>query len=84
MDNVFVYSHYAEPPRVTIRAMKLKPGEVLLLVSDGVTNELSDSEVADSIAADDLAASAQRLFDAVMAKGAPDDASAVLLAWGTR
>ncbi len=83
LDNIFVYSHYAEPPRVTVRTVVLKPGEVLLLVSDGVTNELSDFEIADSIAASDVAASARRLFDAVMAKGASDDASAILLALGT-
>lgn len=55
-----------------------------ILVADCVTNELSDLEIADSIAAEDLPASARRLFDAVMAQGAGDDASAVFLAWGTR
>ncbi len=80
LDNVFVYSHYAEPPRVSVQNVTLAPGEVLLLVSDGVTNELDDSEFAACITADDLSSSAWHLFDAVMAKGANDDLSAILLA----
>jgi len=80
LDNLFVYSHYAEPPRVSVQTVTLAPGEVLVLVSDGVTNELGDREIAAFITADELAASARRLFDALMAKGANDDLSAILLA----
>ena len=50
-------------------------------VSDGVTSALADEDIAACIAAEDLAGSAHRLFDAVMAKGAPDDLSAILLAF---
>ena len=73
LDNIFVYSHYAEPPTVSVQCVQLLPGEMLLLVSDGVTAELSDTEIAACIDAADLSGSAQRLFDAVMAKGANDD-----------
>lgn len=79
LDNIFVYSHYAEPPTVSVQSVRLNPGEVLLLVSDGVTAELSDEEIAACIAAADLPGSARRLFAAVMAKGASDDLSAILL-----
>jgi serine/threonine protein phosphatase PrpC len=80
LDNIFVYSHYAEPPTVSVQSLQLPPGEVLLLVSDGVTAELSDTEIAACLNAADLPGSAQRLFAAVMAKGAGDDFSAILLA----
>ena len=80
LDNLFVYSHYAEPPTVSVQSVPLNPGEVLLLVSDGVTAELSDGEIVACINATDLSGSAQRLFDAVMAKGAHDDLSAILMA----
>jgi serine/threonine protein phosphatase PrpC len=80
LDNLFVYSHYAEPPTVSVQSLQLPPGEVLLLVSDGVTAELNDGEIADCINAADLTGSAKNLFDAVMAKGAGDDFSAILIA----
>ena len=80
LDNIFVYSHYAEPPTVNVQSLQLPPGEVLLLVSDGVTAELSDEEIAACINAADLTSSAKNLFDAVMAKGAGDDFSAILIA----
>lgn len=80
LDNLFVYSHYAEPPTVSVQSVPLPPGDVLLLVSDGVTAELSDDEIAACINTADLPGSARRLFDAVMAKGAGDDLSAILLA----
>lgn len=77
--NLFVYAPLAEPPTVSVQSVPLPPGEVLLLVSDGVTAELSDDEIAACIDAADLPYSAQRLFDAVMAKSAHDDLSAILL-----
>lgn len=79
VDNIFIYSRYADPPNVSVQSVQLEPGEVLLLVSDGVTAELSDSEIAACISAADLPASARCLFDAVKAKGANDDLSAILL-----
>lgn len=78
--NLFVYAPLAEPPTVSVQTVPLIPGEVLLLVSDGVTTELSDGEIAACIDVADLPGSAQHLYDAVMAKGAGDDLSAILLA----
>ena len=57
--------------------MHLNLGETLLLVSDGVTAELSDGKIADYIDAADLVGSACRLFNAVMAAG--DDFSVILI-----
>ena len=79
LDNIFVYSHYADPPTVSVQSVQLKPGEVLLLVSDGVTAELTDDQIAACITAADLPGSARRLFDAVMGNGASDDLSAIVL-----
>lgn len=45
---------------------------------------VADAEIASRIAVHGLPASTRRLFDAVMAKSAPDDASGVLLARETR
>lgn len=80
LDNAFLYSHFAEPPAISSKTLTLERGEVLLLVSDGVTLELADQEIAECIDPEDLPCSARRLFDAVMAKGARDNLSAVLLA----
>ena len=80
LDNIFVYSHYADPPNVDVQSVHLNPGKTLLLVSDGVTAELSDGEIATCIDATDLVGSARRLFNAVMATGAGDDFSAILIA----
>lgn len=81
LDNLFIYSRYAEPPNVSVQSVQLLPGEVLLLVSDGVTAGLRDAEIAACIDAADLPGSAKSLFDAVMAKGAHDDVSAILVAF---
>lgn len=80
LDNILVYSHLAEPPTVSVQSVHLNPGETLLLVSDGVPAELSDDEIVDCIDLADLVGSARRLFSAVMAKGAEDDFSAILIA----
>lgn len=79
LDNIFVYSHLAEPLTVDVQSVHLNPGETLLSVSDGVTADLSDGEIATCIYATDLPGSSQRLSDAVIAKGAGDDFSAILI-----
>lgn len=79
LDNIFVYSHLADPPILSVQSVPLSRGEILLLVSDGVTSSLTDQQIADCMAVDDLARSTRRLNDAVMAAPAEDDFSAILI-----
>jgi serine/threonine protein phosphatase PrpC len=80
LDNLFVYSHYAEPPTLSVRSVELSPGDILLLVSDGVTSTLTDQQIASCLMAETLTLSARRLHAAVMATPAGDDFSAILIA----
>lgn len=80
LDNLFIFSQDAEEPFIGLQRLKLLPGEILLLVSDGVTLHLSDDALAACLTGTNLAANVQRLFDQVMAFGAEDNLSAVTIA----
>ena len=57
----------------------LRSGDVFLLASDGVTRLLTPAELAQEIDRSDLAAAADRLIEMVLARGAPDNATLILL-----
>jgi serine/threonine protein phosphatase PrpC len=80
LDNLFIYSQEAEEPFIGLQRLQLLPGEILLLVSDGVTSCLSDGALATCLSGNDLAANVQQIFDEVMAQGAEDNLSAVAIA----
>ncbi|MEQ1485596.1 hypothetical protein [Methyloglobulus sp.] len=80
LDNLFIFSQEAEEPFIGLQRLKLLPGESLLLVSDGVTLHLPDDDLAVCLSGNNLAANVQRIFDEVMAQGAEDNFSAVVIA----
>jgi len=69
LDNLFIFSQDAEEPFIGLQRLKLLPGEILLLVSDGVKYYLPDEVLAACLTGGDLAANAQQIFDEVMALG---------------
>jgi len=79
LDNIFVYSHFAEPPTVSVTTLQLKPGESLVLVSDGVTAVLSDKQMAECLHGNTLYLGIENIHRAVMDRGAPDDLSVIIL-----
>jgi protein phosphatase len=73
----------AEPARPQLRAVALAPGDVVLLCTDGVTNPVSEAEIAWLLGLDlPAAAIAQRLTMRAMARGGSDDATAVVVRVG--
>ena len=52
-----------------------------LLVSDGVTLHLSDDTLVDCLSGSALVANVQQIFDEVMAEGAEDNFSTVVIAF---
>jgi serine/threonine protein phosphatase Stp1 len=56
------------------------PGDRFLLCSDGLTNMLADFEIASELAAAPLKTAAQRLLDGVLARGAVDNVTIVVVA----
>jgi serine/threonine protein phosphatase Stp1 len=61
---------------------RLAPGDRFLLCSDGLTNMLTDAEIADEITASPPRAAAERLLDQVLARGAIDNVTVVVVAVG--
>jgi protein phosphatase len=59
---------------------KLRRGDVFLLCSDGLTEDVSDEEIGASMgnAGDDLWSAVQRLIDMALLRGAPDNISVIL------
>ncbi|MFI3135692.1 MAG: SpoIIE family protein phosphatase [Methylococcaceae bacterium] len=80
LDNLFVYSSVAEAPFIGLQRLKLAAGERLLLLSDGVTLHLSDDLLRECLEDMDTVSAIQRIFAAVMASDAEDNASAILIA----
>ncbi len=62
------------------RFASLQPNDVLLLCSDGLTGCLSDAEIAGAVDRDALETSADRLLQAALRAGAPDNVSLILVA----
>lgn len=79
LDNLFIFSQDAEEPFIGLQRLKLLPGEILLLVSDGVTLYLSDDALAACLTGTDLVANVRQIFDKVMEAGAEDNLSAVAI-----
>lgn len=57
----------------------VRAGDVFLLASDGVTRLLTPAELAQEIDRSDLAAAADRLIEMVLDRGAPDNATLIVL-----
>ncbi len=81
LDNLFIYAPEAsEPDYIGLQWLRLLPGEVLLLVSDGVTLHLSDADLAACLSDEDLATKVHQVFEAVMNAGAEDNLSVIAIA----
>ncbi len=80
LDNLFIYAPEAsEPDYIGLQWLRLLPGELLLLVSDGVTLHLSDEDLAACLSGEDLATMFNQLFEVVMTAGAEDNLSAIAI-----
>ena len=61
-------------------AIQLEPGDILALCSDGVWEPLTDDEIASTVSGCvDMNAAARSLLNRVLERGAPDNATIVLL-----
>jgi serine/threonine protein phosphatase PrpC len=56
-----------------------KPRDQFLLATDGVTRLLSDAELAAELSTNPPAIAARKLIDTVLARGAPDNASLIIV-----
>lgn len=56
-----------------------KPRDQFLLATDGVTRLLSDTELATELSTNPPAIAARKLIDTVLARGAPDNASLIIV-----
>ncbi|MFC5652112.1 Stp1/IreP family PP2C-type Ser/Thr phosphatase [Paenibacillus solisilvae] len=70
-----------EQVEVDVKGISWKPGDMLLLCSDGLTNMLSIQEMADTLSQDDLDldAKADRLIQLALQAGGDDNITVVLL-----
>jgi len=68
---------------VDIQSRRVKPGDVLLLCSDGLTTMVTDDDIARILreSAADIGAAAQGLVDAANERGGEDNITVVLLAF---
>jgi serine/threonine protein phosphatase PrpC len=58
---------------------RLKPGDILLLCSDGLSAVLTDAEIAAILTGSPLPAAADRLIERALDQGARDNVSAVVV-----
>ena len=58
---------------------RLEPGDILLLCSDGLSGALSDAEIAATLTGSPLTATADRLIERALDRGARDNVSAVVV-----
>jgi serine/threonine protein phosphatase PrpC len=58
---------------------EVRPGDVFLLATDGLTRLVNDAELAVSLGAPDLAAEADRLIQLCLDRGAPDNVTLVIV-----
>jgi protein phosphatase len=64
---------------VDLQRLTLKPGDTIVLCSDGLSNLVGESEIAEAIRTDDLKAACRRLVDLALKKGGDDNVTVVLL-----
>jgi serine/threonine protein phosphatase PrpC len=62
-----------------VRRDKVQLGDRYLLCSDGLTRELSDTQIATAMAAPDVRSCAQKLIDATLRAGARDNVTVVVV-----
>jgi serine/threonine protein phosphatase PrpC len=79
LDNLFIFSTDAEEPFIGLRLLKLLPGELVLMVSDGVAQYLTNEVLESCVCGNDLVTSVQRVFDQVMNTDAEDNVSALAI-----
>jgi len=60
----------------------IRPGDVFLLASDGLTRLIGEAELLTALSAADLEAEADRLIETCLARGAPDNVSLVIVRAG--
>ena len=58
---------------------EIRPGDIFLLASDGLTRLINDRELGDELANGDLEASADRLLQLTLDRDAPDNVSLILV-----
>ena len=58
---------------------EIRPGDIFLLASDGLTRLINDQELGDELANGDLEASADRLLQLTLDRDAPDNVSLILI-----
>ncbi len=58
---------------------RIEPGDLFLLCSDGLTKVASDAEIAQSLMRSSLETAPQRLIDKALARGGPDNITAVVV-----
>ncbi len=79
LDNLFIFSTEAEEPFIGLRLVKLMPGELLLMVSDGVTQYLTNELLEECLSGNNLVQGIKRIFDSVMTTEAEDNISALAM-----
>lgn len=83
--NVILYSLGSEKtPQIDIFHQKLKPGDILLLCSDGLTRHVEDDEMANMISEYTPEKAATVLIDLANIRGGLDNISAVVIRYNGR
>jgi len=68
----------AEELKVDVEIGDVQPGDQFLLASDGLTRLVSDAELAAELSARPPAEAAEKLIEAALARGAPDNVSFII------
>ena len=69
----------AETADVDVTGGEVRPGDLYLLASDGLTRVVADAELAAELACATLEEAADKLIDLVLARGAPDNVSLIIV-----
>lgn len=69
----------AEQLKIDCVEGQVLPGDQFLLASDGLTRVVADEELAAQLSSNDLHGAADRLLETVLARGAPDNVSMVIV-----
>jgi serine/threonine protein phosphatase PrpC len=73
------YAGHADDPEPDLLNVTLRPGDVYLLCTDGVSDQLTYERLTRVLAADDPAAAVGTLLDDTLTAGGDDNASAVVI-----